>query len=85
MSIKKILTVILAVSMILTAATGCSRQTENQSEPGSETVQSTDSESGEGTKAEEGTKDAEASTRTIIDHTGAEVEIPAEINRVVIS
>lgn len=96
---KKQLIACIAACCVLGAAvmTGCSQGSSNDKAPQKTSAQteaaakeeaeedkSEEAENG-GEKAEEKTAGTEGSTRTIIDHNGNEVVLPAEINRVVIS
>ena len=83
---------ILAASVAMGLMTGCGSSGAANAESASETTaaetaaaDTTAAESGEAASSEEGTTAAEGQTRIVVDHAGHEVEIPAEINRVVIS
>ncbi|MBQ9991193.1 MAG: ABC transporter substrate-binding protein [Lachnospiraceae bacterium] len=82
---KRILSLCLTLTLAL-GLTGCAETTSAVS-PSSETaaVQNSVSDSGEAVSTEaETSKGSEAVTRTIIDHAGAEVEIPDKIDRIVV-
>jgi len=89
MSLKKILTSTLSAMLILSCFTGCGSTAGNGSENSdgkqeATTVNVTDAAYNEAVKDEKA--DAESDeTRTIIDHTGAEVTLPKEMHRIVIS
>ncbi len=86
---KKMIALMVAVGVVVSAASGCSQgasQTttaaETTAEAETEAAAETEEETSEA--AEEGSE-ASGETRTIIDHAGHEVTLPAELNRVVIS
>ena len=90
MNFKKIIAAVISASMVLAGFAGCSDTASNAET----TVQASESAAA---AAENATEEAEAdvtaqketsseeATRTIVDHTGAEVTLPAEIDRVVIA
>lgn len=80
---KKISALILCGALLITAFSGCASAPVKPAEASSASAASVSSTapSSEATPASE----PAATTRTIIDHAGNEVVIPAEINRVVIS
>ena len=89
---SKMTGLILAASVAMGLMTGCGSSGAANAESASETTaaetaaaDTTAAESGEAASSEEGTTAAEGQTRIVVDHAGHEVEIPAEINRVVIS
>ncbi|MEM1484155.1 ABC transporter substrate-binding protein [Oscillospiraceae bacterium PP1C4] len=80
---RKTISIVLSLSIFMTALAGCASPV---SENASSTAQSTASTQAS-SEAEKNVSSGEhnGSTRTIVDHTGKEIEIPAEINRIVIS
>ncbi|MGI5892978.1 MAG: ABC transporter substrate-binding protein [Candidatus Merdivicinus sp.] len=77
---RRILALLLSCTMALTALAGCG-QTET-SEPESSAVSSAETVSSESSQAEE-SDTAEADTIVITDHADRQVEVPANIERVV--
>ncbi|MBE6845763.1 MAG: Fe3+-citrate ABC transporter substrate-binding protein [Ruminococcus sp.] len=75
MNFKKIIAGVMSAAMLLTGVTGCGSKTESKDTASSLSA------------VEESAKDNAASegTRTIVDHTGVEVTIPTELDRIVIS
>ncbi len=74
---KRIVSSILAATMVIACLAGCGKSTSN-TENNANTEINTNTES----KVEESVS-TESKTRVIVDHAGNEVEIPAEINRIV--
>ena len=78
MNIKPLSVCIAAIGIMMAAVTGCSANTAEPSTAAETTVT-------ESTTMKETQVSAAAETRTIIDHAGNEVTLPAELDRVVIS
>lgn len=75
MNFKKIIAGIMSAAMLLTGVTGCGSESKSKDAVSSSSVVEDSTE--ENSSAE--------GTRTIVDHTGAEVTIPTELDRIVIS
>ena len=85
MKIKKFMACMTAACVMVTALTGCSTSTKETTaaDTTSETVAEATTEAA--TAETEAVTDEAEATRTIIDHAGNEVTLPAELDRVVIS
>ncbi|RCX19325.1 iron complex transport system substrate-binding protein [Anaerobacterium chartisolvens] len=75
---KKIITLAVSVVILLTALTGCASGPAQSSAPQASGSQEANSQDG-------GASAQKAAERTVVDHAGNTVVIPADINRVVIS
>lgn len=75
MNFKKIIVGVMSATMLLTCVTGCGSNTESKDASVSSSVAEKSDDNNVSTEE----------TRTIIDHTGVEVTIPAELDRIVIS
>lgn len=93
-SVRRLLCALLAAAMMLglTACGGSGQTTAAESTKGSETTKAADSKAdttaapteGQTTEAAEATEPA-GKTHIVVDHAGNEVEVPNEINRVVVA
>lgn len=87
MRMKRLFACMTAVGILMAAVTGCSSKpaetTTAQTEAATATTEAAAETSAEDTT--EAVTEAEEATRTIVDHAGNEVTLPAELDRVVIS
>lgn len=82
MKLKKLIVLILCASVLVGGIAGCSETPKPETT--AQANEESENKEGEEHNAEEENTE-ERGKRTIIDHTGVEVEIPADIDRVVIS
>lgn len=83
---KKFLTATMACVMAASVMTGCSSSTTETTVAATTAtpVETTEVATTEAPETEEEVVEVEATTRVVVDHNGTEVEIPTEINRIVI-
>ena len=86
MKFRKILASLIVATMVMTGITGCADEETVMESSVVNNENSTTSKTEETNGvSEEKSEESSEETRVIVDHTGAEVTIPAELDRIVIS